>query len=211
MKFNKKLGAAIIIVLFCFSFLPVFTLHTAKAQSSNSVLFSDNFDTNQPNSQFVLGAYDSLNSNTYFSSTHSLQVSGESSNGDEPGTNSYATLSSTTGQIYIQLFFMSPNDGHGVDNWVMELTGNNGNTWFELRQDSGDGLEFYIGDNTYSASVFLTPNAWQNITLSLYLDPAHGTGSYVSLWLDNQEIITNQNMPQVTGYAIDTIIFLTPY
>jgi len=205
-KFNKKLGAAVIIFLFCLSFLSVFTPHTAKAQSSSSVLFSDDFDTNQPNSQFVLGTYDSLNSTTYVSPTHSLQVSGKSSD----YTNSYATFSATTGQIYIQ-FFLMQSAGEGVNNWAIELTGNNGNTWFEIRQDSADGLEFYIGDNTYYTNVFLTPNVWQNITLSLYLDPSQGTGSYVSLWLDSQEVITNQNMPQVTGYEIDTIIFLTPY
>lgn len=207
MKFNKKLGAAVIVALFCFSFLPVLTSHIVKAQSSSNVLFSDNFDTNQPNSQFVLGTYDNLNSTTYNSATHSLQVSGESI----AYTNSYATFSATTGQIYIQLFFMSPNDGTGVSNWVAELTGNNGNTWFEILQDSDNGLEFFIGDNTYhpATPVFLTPNVWQNITLSLYLDPSQGSNSYVSLWLNGQEIITNQNMPQVTGYQIDTIIFAT--
>lgn len=185
----------ILMMLLSNIFLSITTQQSVRAQSDS--LFSDDFDTNQPNSQFTLGSNDVINSIVYVSPTNSLQVSSESVT-----PFSHATFDNMTGQIYVKMFYETNNTGYSN---ILQLKGET--AYIGIYQDQ-NGIIFdwdYGFNETY---VLLSPNVWYNITLSLYLDPNNGSSSSAMLWL-NGSIIANQQMPQVDGYYIDTLVFDT--
>ena len=173
-------------------FLILGEVRLVNAQSA--ILFSESFDTNQPNHQFTLGSDDELNNTFYVSSQNSLQVNPRSS------PDSYATFYDSTGQLYVQILYATNNTGYSR---IATLRGNTG--WLSIYQD-GNGIIFDWDVNANETNVLLTPNVWYNITLSVYLDPNHGTNSSAILWL-NQVPIANQSMPQVDGYDLNTLTF----
>lgn len=176
-------------------FLTITKPQSVKAQSD--FLFTDDFDANQPNAQFTLGSNDIINSTDSVSPTHSLQVSSES-----VPPFSHATFDNATGQIYVTLFYKTNNTGYSN---ILQLLGET--AYIGIYQDQ-NGVIFDWDYGSNETHILLSPNVWYNITLSLYLDPNHGSNSSATLWL-NGSIIANQEMPQVDGYDINTLVFDT--
>jgi hypothetical protein len=189
---RRILVALLVAVLAANVFLAFGAVRLVQAQSG--VLFSDDFDTSQPNPQFTIGSDDVMNDTFYVSSPCSLQVSHDSS------PSSYATFIDTTGQLYVQMLYATNATGYSR---IVALTGNTG--WIGIYQDA-NGIIFDWDYDANFTNVLLTPNVWYNITLSLYLDPSQGSNSSASLWL-NQTLIASQSMPQVDGYDINTLTF----
>ena len=179
---SKKILIIIIAMLITSMFLTITKPQSVKAQSD--FLFIDDFDTNQPNSQFTLGSNDVLNSTDYVSATHSLQVSSES-----VSSFSQVTFDNATGQIYVTFFYKTNNTGYSN---IMQLRGET--AFFVIYQDQ-NGVIFDWDYGANETHVLLSPNVWYNLTLSLYLDPNHGSNSSATLWL-NGSIIASQEMPR---------------
>ena len=192
---RKKLSVFIIIILLSSIFLTITNTHSVRAQSNS--LFSDDFDTNQPNSQFTLGSNDVINSSIYDSPTNSLQVSSQS-----VPPFSHANFNNVTGQIYVKIFYETNNTGYSS---ILQLRGET--AYIGVYQDQ-NGIIFDWDYGSNDTHVLLSPNTWYNVTLSLYLDPNHGSNSSATLWL-NGSIIASQEMPQLDGYDINTLIFDT--
>jgi hypothetical protein len=189
---TRILIALLVAILAANMFLAFGVVHSVQAQSG--VLFSDDFDTSQPNPQFIIGSNDTMNNVLYVTSPCSLQVSPNSS------PSSYATFDDTTGRLYVQMLYATNTSGYSR---IATLTGNTG--WIAIYQDA-NGIIFDWDNNANETNILLTPNMWYNITLSLYLDPNQGSNSSATLWL-NQTLIANQSMPQVDGYDVNTLTF----
>jgi hypothetical protein len=186
----------VIIALLIFSgFLAVAEPQPVKAQSVS--FFSDDFDTNQPNAQFTLGSNDTITNAAFFSSSHSLQVSSATV---APFSN--ATFDNVTGQIYVKVNYKTNNTGYSN---ILQLKGDS--AYIGIYQDQ-NGIIFDWDYGYNETNILLSPNVWNNITLSLYLDPNQGSNSSATLWL-NGSIIASQGMPQVDGYNINTVVFDT--
>ena len=184
------------IVLLLFSvFLTIAKPQSVKAQSVS--LFSDDFDTNQPNAQFTLGSNDTITSTDFVSPSHSLQVSSATV---APFSN--ATFDNVTGQIYVKVNYKTNNTGYSN---ILQLRGET--AYNGIYQDQ-NGIIFDWDYGYNETNFLLSPNVWNNITLSLYLDPNQGSNSSAILWV-NGSIIASQGMPQVDGYNINTLVFDT--
>ncbi len=184
----------IIALLISSVFLTISKPQSVKAQTG--FLFSDDFDANQPNSQFVMGSSDLLNNTDYVSPNNSLQISSQST------TFSHATFDNVTGQLYTQIFYQTNKTGYS---YILSLRGET--AYIGIYQDQyGIIFDWDYGYN--ETNVILSPNVWYNITLSSYLDPNQGSLSSATLWL-NGSIIAKQDMPQVDGYYLNMLTFDT--
>ena len=192
---RKKLCIFMIGLLFFSVFLAIAKPQSVKAQPVS--LFSDDFDINQPNLQFSLGSNDTITSASFFSPSHSLQVSSATVS---PFSN--ATFDNVTGQIYVKINYKTNNTGYSN---ILQLKGET--AYIGVYQDL-NGIIFDWDYGYNETNILLSPNVWNNITLSLYLDPNQGSNSSATLWL-NSSIIASQGMPQVNGYSINTLVFDT--
>jgi hypothetical protein len=197
MKPQKKILLGLLLVFLTSNvFLTFASNHFVKAQLDP--LFSDNFDTGQPNSQFTLGSNDALDNTNYVSPTHSLLVSPQSSQ------YSHANFTDTNGQIYLQFFYKTSLPSYSK---IITLQGET--AWISIYEDQY-GIWIDWNWDSFFTNTTLTPNIWYNMTLSLYLDPYAGSNSSLNMWL-NGTIIANQNMTQLDGYSVNQIVFEPNY
>jgi hypothetical protein len=196
MKSQNKIILGLILVFLTMNIFFVAGNHFVQAQADP--LFNDNFDIEQPNSQFAYGSNDTLDNANYASPTHSLLVSPESLQ------YSRANFSDTSGQIYIQILYETSLPSYSR---IITLQGET--AWISIYEDEY-GIWIDWNYDGFFTNTPLIPDLWYNITISLYLDPNESSNSSLNMWL-NETSIADLNMVQLDGYSINAIVFEPNY